>query len=422
MGNIFGGSQTLQEKKKMVTEYKIWGAGMTGSLLIITKLTGTVWVSIYPEVLTATLLALGLAIVHDNWYELDYPIVSHQLMFTPVSFLLVFRCSNSYGRYWEGRGLLGQLTFNTREINTKCVCYAGDPELANTIRRLSIACMKIVNLTVASFWDKVSDSGFTWDYSSVQDHLTSEELEHLSSLSSGQPLYLMMLMRREISEAGSEGKLTPFQCYEMSQDLASLHTVWNAMMKITSTPVPFPWMHLTKFILYSFTFSLTFPAITSMKWVAVPFMTLISFMLFGLAAMGEEMEDPFGDDVNDFDLTKFEKNVVADVSNLVLKTVIAKKQSAVASAGVKLNPEFKSFERSHIKKVNSTPEASEHARDSFQPRDSVQAQGRVGDNWSYHPIAETYSAQITSESMVNPTRENAYSSVLFELSSLKNGF
>eukprot|EP01060_Flectonema_neradi_P005207 TRINITY_DN13455_c1_g1_i1.p1 TRINITY_DN13455_c1_g1~~TRINITY_DN13455_c1_g1_i1.p1 ORF type:complete len:441 (+),score=66.51 TRINITY_DN13455_c1_g1_i1:64-1323(+) len=419
MGNLLGGPTTLQEKKKMVTEYKIWGAGMTGSLLLITKLTGTVWVSIWPEVITSTIVSFGLVMVHTHLYELDYPIISHQLMFMPVSFLLVFRCSNSYGRYWEGRGLLGQLTFNTREINTKCVCYAGDPALANTIRRLSIACMKMVNLTVAAFWDKVSDPDFTWDYTSVSEHLTAEEIEHLNSLASGQPLYLLMLMRREIAEAGNEGKLSQLQCFEMSQDLASIHTVWNAMMKITSTPVPFPWMHLTKFILYGFTFTLTFPAVTAMKWVAIPFMTLISFMLFGLAAMGDEMEDPFGDDVNDFDLAKFEKNVVTDVSNLVLKTVKPSKKPDVASTGLKLNPDFQDFDRP-AKRLQTSSESNSSARP--EPVSNSSPRERYEGNWSYHPIAETYSAQISAEAVPPPSRENAYSSVLFELSNLKNGF
>eukprot|EP01060_Flectonema_neradi_P022783 TRINITY_DN309_c1_g1_i2.p1 TRINITY_DN309_c1_g1~~TRINITY_DN309_c1_g1_i2.p1 ORF type:complete len:333 (+),score=41.73 TRINITY_DN309_c1_g1_i2:22-1020(+) len=278
-----------------------------------------VWQNIYGEVISSTLFAIAMLIVHRHWYKLEFKIVSHQLLFIPVSFLLVFRCSNSYARYWEGRGLLGQLTFCTREINTKCVCYTTDKILASNIKRLSLCCMYLITLTVQTYWDKLSDSDFSYDYSKVEDLLTKKEWDHLTSLKSGQPLFVLMILRRYIAEASSRQVLTPLQGYEINQDISTLHTTWNAMLKITSTPLPYPWMHLTKVVLYLFVYSMVFPVISVLDWVGVPFIVVISFMLFGLAAIGQEMEDPFGDDVNDFDLSKIENNVVIDVENLFRK-------------------------------------------------------------------------------------------------------
>ena len=289
---------------------------MIGSLRMITRRTGTVWEDIYGEVIFNALLATLLLIIHLNWHQLKFKMISHQLLFIPVSFLLVFRCSNSYGRYWEGRGLLGQLTFNTREINTKCVCYTSDSILAENVRRLSLSCMYLITMTVKSYWDKTIDPEFIFDYSKVEKFLTEKEWIHLSKLTSGQPLFVLMLLRKHVADGCGRKSISSLQCFEMNQDISSLHTTWNAMMKITSTPLPYPWMHLTKVVLNLFVTSMIFPAVSVLGWVAIPFIIIIAFMLFGLAAIGHEMEDPFGDDVNDFDLATFESSVFVDVENL----------------------------------------------------------------------------------------------------------
>eukprot|EP00662_Eupelagonemidae_sp_cell21_P016430 gene16430-48281_t len=42
-----------------------------------------------------------------------------------------------------------------------------------------------------------------------------------------------------------------------------------------------------------------------MKWGTIPVSMLIAVLLFGINNVGSEIEDPFGNDVNDFDLVKF---------------------------------------------------------------------------------------------------------------------
>lgn len=58
---------------------------------------------------------------------------------------------------------------------------------------------------------------------------------------------------------------------------------------------------------------LTFQLLADLSWFGVPLMTLISFILFGIASIGIEIENPFGYDDNDINLDRHCQDLKAEV-------------------------------------------------------------------------------------------------------------
>ena len=361
---------TRHRNRRTVKEYRVWGEGLRGSLRLFISLTGTVWAPIFPQILLILLCTGGVTLFHTYVMAFTYPMTGHQIVLVPMSFLLVFRCSNSYQRYWDGRSLLGSLVYSCRELVSKGYLYptimhveaswgSSDPTRSKrtqrVVDRFSDDCKRyvmcvamLINATVGRYWDVIEEQRRTrkttknaggagepggsaaaaasalaeaasgqgqprFDIACVRPHLTDEEYADLSECDGNHPVLLLTWLRAEIQEAERRGYLTPLNALDMNQTLGELQQVWNGMLKITSTPLPFPWVHLSRVVLFLFLITLIPPAVVVMEWSAAGFMFGVSFLFLGLVQIGTEMEDPFGTDINDFDLVAFEGIIKRDL-------------------------------------------------------------------------------------------------------------
>ncbi|KAJ9460597.1 UPF0187 protein [Diplonema papillatum] len=321
--------ERIAKNRRKVAEYRIWGQGLRGTLLLLVQVVGTVWGAIFTQVASMVLLSAVCAFVHNNFYAFDVELSGHQIVMTPMSFLLVFRCSNSYGRYWDGRTLLGGMVFHCREIVAKACCYSPNDNcgelFVQNVKRYTMVTAKLINRTVSQHWDKVAadrekrkkkGDGWKWGFRDLVTYLTVPEYDDLKCVERNHPLLALQWLRQEVLNAHVLQVLSPLQEQEISSSVGELQLVWNGMAKITATPLPFPWLHVSRMILYVFLVTLVPPAVTKLNWVAVPFILVLSFLLFGLVRIGDEMEDPFGNDINDFDLLAIEKTIEGDLQLL----------------------------------------------------------------------------------------------------------
>ncbi|MNG21668.1 Bestrophin, RFP-TM, chloride channel [compost metagenome] len=69
--------------------------------------------------------------------------------------------------------------------------------------------------------------------------------------------------------------------------------------RIKSTPLPFPYTLLLHRTIYIFCVLLPFAMAQPLGWLAPIFTAIVSYTFFGLDAISDELEDPFGRDEND---------------------------------------------------------------------------------------------------------------------------
>eukprot|EP00754_Rhynchopus_humris_P004969 Rhum_TRINITY_DN12496_c0_g2::Rhum_TRINITY_DN12496_c0_g2_i1::g.52217::m.52217 len=107
----------LAGHRRDAAEYPLWCQDLLG-LKVVLGYRGTVWAAIFPQLVLLMALALSANLFHIHWYTFDLGLQGHRVVLVPLSFLLVFRCSNAYQRYWEAKGLLGELLSASRELCT----------------------------------------------------------------------------------------------------------------------------------------------------------------------------------------------------------------------------------------------------------------------------------------------------------------
>jgi predicted membrane chloride channel (bestrophin family) len=97
---------------------------------------------------------------------------------------------------------------------------------------------------------------------------------------------------------------------------------WASLNKLQTTPFPFPLVQMGRTFLFFWIFSLPF-VIVKDKMNPTWLMVLMFFITYGFAGLeyvSIELDDPFGNDPNDFDDENMSKIVVDDMLSLVFKS------------------------------------------------------------------------------------------------------
>lgn len=264
------------------------------SLFLITK--GSVVPRIWPQILAATIFAGAL-----TWFDQVRP---HLVPgFTPTPFILIglaisiflgFRNSASYDRFWEGRKLWGQLIIDGRTLAQQWINL---PTTQNPEHRRQAIYMLIAYGHALRHHLRDTDPK-----DDLRPLLSPTDLQ--SVLASGhRPNMLLNLLHRDLGDAVRKGEISHQLALAFLDRIASLAGVLAGCERIRLTPLPFAYMLLMHRTAYLYCFLLPFGLIDTVGLATPLVVAIVSYTFFGLDALGEEIEEPFGTLVNDLPLT-----------------------------------------------------------------------------------------------------------------------
>jgi len=233
-----------------------------------------------------------------------------------VGFLIVFRTSQAYNRFWDGCTATHQMRANWFDACSALCAFCSHssaPEedivkFRNTLIRLvsmlhavALAELESVNVGGAGMAEDISAFSFSLiDAKGI-------DVETLRSLkSSGSKVELLFSwIQRLLVENINSGVLTiPAPMLSRSfQELGNGMIAFHDAMKISYIPFPFPYAQVCECLLV--VHWLIVPFVTA-TWVSTPvwaaiFVVLQVLILWSLNFIAREIENPFGTDANDID-------------------------------------------------------------------------------------------------------------------------
>ncbi len=236
------------------------------------------------------------------------PSVVFTLMGTVLGLLLVFRTNTAYDRWWSGRILLSDLMNSNRAMAIKLNAYL---TALDTINRKFFAHMMSnhafamkENLRQGIHWDEIEE-------------VDAEILQRLKKCYHV-PNEIITIVNERITELYRAGLFTDPQVLELTKHTDNASNVNGSCERIRTSPVPFSYnVHLKKFMIF-FAVICPFGFIHELNYWSVLIVMLIVYALAGLDAIGEEIEDPFGQDENDLPIDKICKQNRSSL-NTILK-------------------------------------------------------------------------------------------------------
>ncbi|CAG8591331.1 23751_t:CDS:10 [Dentiscutata erythropus] len=130
------------------------------------------------------------------------------------------------------------------------------------------------------------------------------------------PLEIIFHLNVYVEKQITEGKLDMGKYGSVVGNFNTLIDSLGNLERIGNTPIPTAYnVHLKQAVIL-YVFALPFTIISELEWFTIPTIFLVAFILFGILAVGSEIENPFGYDENDLPLDDYCKDLEAEVRYL----------------------------------------------------------------------------------------------------------
>ena len=236
----------------------------------------------------------------ENSYVKNITIMHGMLGFV-ISLLLVFRTNTAYDRWWEGRKLWGSLVNNSRNFSIKLSAILEDENDKKFFRKVIPSYANVLQKHL-----KNEDTA-----KQLFDDLDLEIDHHKHK-----PNQVAMLMFQKINELYVAKKITGDQLIILNAEIQSFTEVCGACERIKNTPIPYSYSAFIKKFIFFYVMTLRFGYSFSLGYYVAPVVVFIFYVLASLELIAEEIEDPFGGDVNDLPTKKISESIKKHVEEL----------------------------------------------------------------------------------------------------------
>ncbi len=222
-----------------------------------------------------------------------YGIAPFTLLGVTLSIFLGFRNSAAYDRWWEARKLWGQMVFDIRNLARAAIALV--PPGANATRPLLMESLAFCHFLRG----QLRNVDVTRD---VAPYLP-DDLDAISAHSNRADAVLRKMGQR-IGMLKTSGAIDAMDFRILDERLSTLAALQAGCERIATTPLPFAYTLLLLRSAYVFCLLLPFGLAASLGWLTPLFTAVIAYSFFGLDALSEELEDPFGMEANDLPLDR----------------------------------------------------------------------------------------------------------------------
>jgi ion channel-forming bestrophin family protein len=232
----------------------------------------------------------------------------HSLLGIVLGLFLVFRTNSAYDRWWEGRKLWGSMVNSTRNFALKLNAYLDQNDQVN---RKWFSQM-IPNFVMAS-----------------KEHLRSGvQLSELEAAEAGfpdsikdikhKPNRIAGMLYSRVNELYKANTLTGDQFRVLDKEMKDFIDIIGACERIKNTPIPYSYAMFIKKFIFIYILTLPFGFVTSFEYVTIPTTLLITFVLLSVELIAEEIEDPFGRDINDLPTDHLASRIKENIQEILV--------------------------------------------------------------------------------------------------------
>lgn len=256
------------------------------------------------SLLANTLSAVVVTVVHGNFFALKITLttIPFTLMALPLAIFLGFRNSAAYDRYWEGRKLWGELVLRCRSLSRQCQSFIHPvSDMSVQMPEVVAARQRMVYRTIAFVHALRLQLRDQSDYSEIRRWVPQAEWSQLQTVSNKHDR-LVLEMGKELGQCQRRGWIDPCLAVTLDNTLSALNAAAASCERIKSTPIPFSYTLLLHRTAYLYCFLLPFGLVDTIGFMTPFVVAIVAYTFFGLDALGDEIEEPFGMEANDLPL------------------------------------------------------------------------------------------------------------------------
>ncbi len=235
-------------------------------------------------------------------------VAMHSLLGIVLGLFLVFRTNTAYDRWWEGRKIWGGMVNSTRNFAMKI--NAGISRENHDERDWF---SKMIPNFVFAMKESLR-SGVQFAELDVPNDSFIDDLKKYKH----KPNRIAALLYERVNDLYAAKLITGDQLINMDKELKDFIDFLGACERIKHTPIPYSYMMYVKKFITIYIITLPFGFVTQSGYMTVPIVVLVSFVLLSVELIAEEIEDPFGRDINDLPLDDLAEKMRENVKEILL--------------------------------------------------------------------------------------------------------
>merc|ERR1712166_1265981 len=292
---------------------------------------GFFWVTVYK-----------ITMEWEEWDDVSLEV--HKLLSIPIAFLIVFRSNVAHSRFWEGRGHMGSLYGTLRSMARKAITLIdGNDDQAHALRSNICRMLPVMAVAIKNNLRHRSKGSIAAEETKTQlyreeisEWLTRDEVTILLEKTENKPMRVIAWIGHAIIAASNAGRLAGGDPTFASFDGESSREIdsWMGMHKICFTPTPFPYIHALHWFMCIWLITLPVPLAPLIEWWTCIAVAMLACAMYAIEEVAAEIEDPFGDDLNDLPTETIAPGICHDIGLLstMCRPVILAKDGLTVTA------------------------------------------------------------------------------------------
>jgi putative membrane protein len=267
---------------------------------------GSIVPKIAPQIVGTVTLAIVVVYFHGIFFsrDLTFTATPFTILGLALSIFLGFRNGAAYDRFWEGRRIWGELVITSRSFSRQVQTLVADSDTTDVaaLRR------RMITKTIAFAHALRHHLRGTDPRPCIEPFLDPAVLAAVLA-SRNPPQAIIRSLGNDFRECLTQGLVAAPLAPAMDTSLDHLERVLAGCERIRSTPIPFSYTLLLHRTAYLYCFLLPFGLVDTVGMATPLVVGLVSYTFFGLDALGDEIEEPFGTQPNDLPLAAMSRTI-----------------------------------------------------------------------------------------------------------------
>ena len=263
------------------------------------------------------LVVLAYKVLHWEWVGSKY--VPLALYGSAIGIIVGFRNNSAYGRWWEARGLWGQIVNNSRSLARQAVTTMHVPEHDGRVQdeaEVRSLQVRLVHHQIAYVQALRQQLRGLDPWPEVERVLPNEDLSAFRA-SKNVPLSLQQGMGRMLRQAKLNGWLDRLEWQSLDRNLDDLADAQGGTERIKNTPMPKQYDFFPMLFVQIYCLLLPIGMVENLGWFTPLGSTLVGFMFLALDKIGRDLEDPFENTIFDVPLTAITRTIEINLRQLL---------------------------------------------------------------------------------------------------------
>lgn len=288
-------------------------------------LRGSILPNIWRKLAVTIVMAVLVTLMHGVLYHVKIRLttIPFTLMGLALAIFLGFRNSASYERYWEGRRLWGSLGTASRNLLRQLYAYPQVSDSGGPQQRAQLAQLQkhMAYATIAfahALRHQLREESWGEEIARLlpaERALCWQRLQHPAAA-------ILQAIGSDVGCAMARGWLAAPLAQEIDRSLSQMSEALGGCERIKNTPIPFSYSVLLHRTVYVYCYLLPFGLVDSIGLLTPVVVGVVAYTFFGLDAIGDEIEEPFGLTPNDLPLTALSYGIEISAREMMGETAI----------------------------------------------------------------------------------------------------